>query len=77
VELRRFWMMIAHYHGQLVNYSELGRSFNAADTTVRRYLDVLSSTFMVRQLPPWFENLKNDRFKFPNSTSGIRAFSIA
>ena len=65
VELRRFWMMIAHYHGQLVNYSELGRSFNAADTTVRRYLDVLSSTFMVRQLPPWFENLKKRQVKSP------------
>jgi predicted AAA+ superfamily ATPase len=56
--LRRFWMMLAHYHGQIVNYSEIGRSFGAADTTIRRYLDILSSTFMVRQLPPWFENIR-------------------
>ncbi len=63
--LRRFWMMIAHYHGQLINYSELGRSFNAADTTVRRYLDILSSTFMVRQLPPWFENIRKRQVKSP------------
>ena len=64
-ELRRFWMMIAHYHGQIVNYSELGRSFNAADTTVRRYLDVLCSTFMVRLLQPWYENLKKRQVKAP------------
>ena len=63
--LRRFWAMITHYHGQLVNYSELGRSFGVADTTVRRYLDVLSATFMVRQLPPWFENIKKRQVKRP------------
>ena len=63
--LYRFWAMITHYHGQLVNYSELGRSFGVADTTVRRYLDVLSATFMVRQLPPWFENLKKRQIKRP------------
>lgn len=63
--LRRFWMMIAHYHGQTVNYSELGRSFGAADTTIRRYLDVLTSTFMVRQLAPWFENVKKRQVKAP------------
>ena len=63
--LYRFWAMITHYHGQLVNYSELGRSFGVADTTVRRYLDVLSATFMVRQLPPWFENLRKRQIKRP------------
>jgi len=63
--LRRFWSMLAHYHGQLINYSELGRSFGVADTTVRRYLDVLSATFMVRQLPPWHENLKKRQVKRP------------
>ena len=63
--LRRFWLMMAHYHGQLVNYSELGRSFTAADTTVRRYMDILSSTFMLRQLPPWFENIKKRQVKSP------------
>lgn len=65
VSLRRFWMMLAHYHGQLVNYSELGRSFGAADNTIRRYLDILSSTFMVRVLQPWFENIKKRQVKSP------------
>jgi len=63
--LRRFWMMLAHYHGQTVNYSELGRSFGASDHTVRRYLDLLSSTFMIRQLPPWHENIKKRQVKAP------------
>jgi hypothetical protein len=58
-------MMLAHYHGQTVNYSELGRSFGASDNTVRRYLDLLSSTFMVRQLPPWYENIKKRQVKAP------------
>lgn len=63
--LRRFWMMLAHYHGQTVNYSELGRSFGASDNTIRRYLDLLSSTFMIRQLPPWHENIKKRQVKAP------------
>lgn len=63
--LRRFWMMLAHYHGQIMNFSEVGRSFGAADTTVRRYLDILSGTFMVRQLPPWFENIGKRQVKAP------------
>ena len=58
-------MMLAHYHGQLVNFSELGRSFGAADTTVRRYLAVLEATFMVRQLQPWSENIKKRQVKAP------------
>jgi predicted AAA+ superfamily ATPase len=63
--LRRFWMMLAHYHGQIVNFSELGRSFGAADTTIRRYLDILAATFMVRQLTPWFENVGKRQVKAP------------
>ncbi len=63
--LRRFWMMLAHYHGQTVNYSEFGRSFGASDNTIRKYLDLLSSTFMVRQLPPWYENIKKRQVKAP------------
>lgn len=55
--LRRFWMMLVHYHGQLFNASELGRSLGVADTTARRYLDILSGTFMVRSLSPWTENI--------------------
>lgn len=63
--LRRFWMMLAHYHGQTLNFSELGRSFGAADTTVRRYLDILAATFMVRLLPPWHENIGKRQVKAP------------
>lgn len=63
--LRRFWMMLAHYHGQQFNASELGKSMGVADTTVSRYLDVLTGTFMVRRLTPWFENIKKRQLKTP------------
>lgn len=63
--LRRFWSMLTHYHGNIFNASELGRSFGAADTTIRRYLDILTGTFMVRQLQPWQENLKKRQVKSP------------
>jgi len=63
--LRRFWMMLAHYHGQQFNASELGTSLGVADTTVSRYLDVLTGTFMVRRLTPWLENIKKRQIKTP------------
>ena len=63
--LRRFWAMLAHRHGQVWNSSEFARSFGVADTTVRRYLDVLTDTLVVRQLPPWFANLKKRQVKAP------------
>lgn len=63
--LRRFWMMLAHYHGQQMNASEIGKSLGVADTTVRRYLDILTGTFMVRRLNPWFENIKKRQIKTP------------
>lgn len=65
VILRRFWNMIAHYHGQLWNSSEFGRSFGVADTTVRNYLDLLTSTFVLRQLLPWHENISKRQVKSP------------
>lgn len=55
--LRRFWTMVAHYHGQIVNYAELARSFGISDMTVRRYIDILEGTFMLRVLQPWYENV--------------------
>ncbi len=61
--LRRFWSMLAHYHGQLWNAAEIARAFGVASTSVRRYLDLLTSTFVVRQLPPWFENLGKRQVK--------------
>lgn len=63
--LRRFWMMLAHYHGNVLNASEIGRSLGISDTTVKRYLDILSGTFMMRQLPAWFENIKKRQVKSP------------
>jgi len=63
--LRRFWMMLAHYHGQMFNASEIAGSLGVADTTVARYLDVLAGTFMVRRLSPWFENTGKRQIKTP------------
>ena len=63
--LRRFWSMLAHYHGQVWNASEFARAFGVADTTVRRYLDALVATFVVRQLLPWSENLGKRQVKAP------------
>ena len=63
--LFRFWKMISHYHAQIINYSEIGRSFGVADTTIRKYIDILTETFMVRQLQPWHENIKKRQVKSP------------
>jgi predicted AAA+ superfamily ATPase len=63
--LRRLWTMLAHYHGQPWNASELARSLGEAHTTVKRHLDILSGALMVRQLPPWFENLGKRQVKAP------------
>ncbi|MSP26059.1 MAG: ATP-binding protein [Myxococcales bacterium] len=63
--LRRFWMMLAHTHGQTLNASELGRSLELSDKTVRHYVDVLAQAFMVRQLLPWHENLSKRQVKAP------------
>jgi len=63
--LHRFWGMLAHYHGQIWNASEFGRSFGVADTTVRNYLDLLSSALVVRQLQPWHENISKRQVKSP------------
>ena len=63
--MRRFWSMLAHLHGQTWNASELGRSMGLSDKTVRHYLDILTGTYMVRQLQPWHENLKKRQVKTP------------
>ena len=63
--LQRFWMMIAHAQGQVWNASEFGRSFGVADTTVRRYLDILSGALVVRQLQPWHANISKRQVKAP------------
>jgi predicted AAA+ superfamily ATPase len=63
--MRRFWTMLAHYHGQILNMSELGRSVGVSDKTVRSYLDILTGTFMIRQLQPWYENIGKRQVKAP------------
>jgi predicted AAA+ superfamily ATPase len=63
--MRRFWTMLAHYHGQLWNASELARSMGLTDKTVRSYLDILTGTFMVHQLQPWHENIGKRQVKSP------------
>jgi predicted AAA+ superfamily ATPase len=63
--MRRFWTMLAHYHGQTWNASELGRSLDLSDKSVRSYLDILTGTFMVRQLQPWHENVGKRQVKAP------------
>jgi predicted AAA+ superfamily ATPase len=65
VTLRRFWTMLAHYHGQIWNASEFARSFGVNHTTIRHYLDILTSSLVVRQLQPWHENLKKRQVKAP------------
>ena len=63
--MRRFWTMLAHYHGQYLNTSEIGQSLNISHKTVKRYLDILSGSFMVTQLQPWTENLGKRIRKMP------------
>ena len=65
VALRRFWHMVAHYHGQIWNASEIGRSLGESHTTVKRNLDILTGALVMRQLPPWFENLSKRQVKSP------------
>jgi predicted AAA+ superfamily ATPase len=63
--LRRFWSMLAHYHGQIWNAADPARALGVNESTVRRYLDLMTGVFMVRQLPPWFENLGKRQVKAP------------
>ncbi len=64
-EMRRLLSMLGHYHGNILNYSELGRSLGASDQTIRRYIQILEGAFMVRVLKPWFENIKKRQIKSP------------
>lgn len=63
--LRRFWVMLAHYHGQIWNGAEFARSMAVSEPTVKRYLDILSGTYLVRQIQPWYENLQKRQVKSP------------
>ena len=63
--LRRFWSMVAHYHGQVWNAREFARAIGRGDAAARRYLDLLVGAFVVRVLPPWFQNLKKRQVRSP------------
>jgi hypothetical protein len=63
--MRRFWTMLAHYHAQTWNASELSRAMGVSDKTVRGYLDILTGAFMVRQLQPWYENISKRQVRAP------------
>jgi predicted AAA+ superfamily ATPase len=63
--LRRFWTMLAHLHGQVWNAADLARAMGVKEDTARHYLDILTGAFMIRQLPPWFENTGKRLVKAP------------
>jgi predicted AAA+ superfamily ATPase len=63
--LRRFWTMIAHFHGQVWNGAEFARALSASEPTARHYLDLLCGTYMVRRLQPWHTNLGKRELKAP------------
>jgi hypothetical protein len=65
ITLRRFWTMVAHYHGGVWNNAEPARSLGVSEPTVRRYLDLLTGFYMLRQLQPWHENLGKRQVKSP------------
>lgn len=63
--MRKFWLMLAHYHGGIFNASEIGQAMGASGQTMRRYLDILTHTFMIRELQPWAENIDKRQIKSP------------
>jgi len=63
--MRRFWTMLAHFHAKVWSGAGLARSLGVSESTVRRYLDILTGAYMVRQLQPWHENLKKRQVKSP------------
>lgn len=64
-QMRRLWMMLAHNHGNLLNYSAIGAALGITHHTVRNYVEILAGTFMVRILEPWFENISKRQVKTP------------
>jgi len=68
--------MIAHYHGQVWNGAEFARSLGTSENTARRYLDILAGAYMVKILPPWFENIGKRQIKAQRSTSVTVEFSM-
>lgn len=63
--MRRFWIMLSHYHGQVINYSELSLSFGVNDKTIKNYMHILESAFVITLLHPWHTNTKKRLVKHP------------
>ncbi len=74
--MRRFWMMLAHWHGNLFNASELARSLDASSPTIKRYLDILSGSFMIRTLQPWYANIHKRQIKSPKLGASWEGFAL-
>jgi predicted AAA+ superfamily ATPase len=67
VTMRRFWTMLAHYHGQMLNASKFGQALGVSHPTISKYLDIMAQTFMVRILPPLMANIKKRLVKTPKA----------
>jgi len=65
MQMRRLWTMLAHNHGNILNSTEIGTSLSVSHHTVKKYIDILSGTFMIRILYPWFENISKRQVKLP------------
>jgi len=65
VTLHRFWTMLAHSHGKIWNNAPIAASLGISEPTVRKYLDIFTGIFMVRQLQPWHANIKKRQIKSP------------
>ena len=63
--MRRFWMMLAHWNGNVFNASEFARSLDVTSPTIKRYLDILTGTFMIQTLAPWHANIRKRQVKSP------------
>jgi predicted AAA+ superfamily ATPase len=63
--MKIFWTMLAHFHGQQIVYSSLGKSLEVSHTTIKTYLDILTDFYMVRQIQPWSGNTKKRLVKSP------------
>ena len=65
VAIRRFWTMVAHFHGQIWSHADPARALGVSEPTVRHYLDLLTDALVVRQLQPWHANLRKRQVKSP------------
>ena len=64
-KMRRLWMMLCHFYGQILNTSEIAKSLDISDSTAKKYIDILCHTFMLRRLNPWFENFAKRQVNLP------------